>query len=726
MIPRRAQSPLPEISAFHITTLFALAVAHPLYSVLGHADHAPFFIARQSKAIDVWLFVFGVSFGLPAAVYLVLRIVRRLSPKFARGLYALFVSVSFAAIFLPIPEKLGAAAGNWAIAISLLTAAIITRLYLRTAWTRRFVGFMSIIAILSPAMFLNSASIRPLLSTAEAGDYQILSRASDHPDIVLIVFDELPLISLLDEERAIDAVRYPNFHRLAEKSTWYRNATTVHFATADAIASLLTGAYFENYLTRTHGLDAARSGPIDRARVPGNLFSLLESDYEIFATELMTQLAREPEDASEYLPPLSARAHELAIDAAILYAHIVTPMRFRRFLPLVEGQWRGFLSAETSPPSSPKWPFADSHGRLSRVKQLIDRLQKRNEPAFYFLHSLLPHYPFVFNERGQLHANRFRFLSMHFREATGTNDWPDETAANLAYQAHLLQLSFTDLLLGSILDRLAERDLFDDSLLIVTSDHGTNFYWDSTGLPSDELAAIQASESLYVPLLIKLPGQTAGRISDSPVQTIDILPALAEILGLEIPWETDGISDLDAAPPTRTRTARLPEIVRVEDARRGYERALERKIDLFGTHSLDRIYRMGPHPELLGTSVASYPLRDSKAAVRLSHPERYRAGVDPTDPRLPAYVEGEIENLPADFEASGASGSSSLETARWRRFDELTRGRRRLLPRARATGRSRSRGKRADRPWHRGRRTGSPLRAARFDPAMNLRPGRDR
>ncbi len=146
---------------------------------------------------------------------------------------------------------------------------------------------------------------------------------------------------------------------------------------------------------------------------------------------------------------------------------------------------------------------------------MVDLIQKRNGPSFYFLHSLLPHFPFVFNERGQLHANKFSFLTMHFREATGVNDWPDETTANLAYQAHLLQLSFTDLLLGLVLDKLAQQDLFEKSLIIVTSDHGTNFYWDSVGLPSDTLASVQASGTLYVPLLIKLPGQSTGRISSA-------------------------------------------------------------------------------------------------------------------------------------------------------------------------------------------------------------------
>ena len=55
-----------RISILHIMTLFTLAVAHPLYDVLGHGDHLPFFIAHQSRALDIWLFVLFLSFVLPA------------------------------------------------------------------------------------------------------------------------------------------------------------------------------------------------------------------------------------------------------------------------------------------------------------------------------------------------------------------------------------------------------------------------------------------------------------------------------------------------------------------------------------------------------------------------------------------------------------------------------------------------------------------------------------
>ncbi len=642
---------LSRITALHIMTLFTLAVAHPLYAVLGHADHLPFFIARQSRAIDLWLFVLFLSFLLPSALCLVLWLVKLLSPKLARGFYALLVALLLFATFLPIPERLGTETGSLTVALALVAAAIGTVVYVFSDWARTFVSFMSVAIVLSPLVFFSSASAKSFLSTPQARDYKLIPGATRLPNVVMIIFDELPLTSLLDEKQQIDAVRYPNFHRLAETATWYRNTTSIHFSTTHAVTSLLVGGEYQTYLKNVHRSGAPSSGSIDRERVPSSLFSLLESNYRVFAIELMTKLAPESEEASEYVPPLPERMRELAVDSSIVYGHIVTPMPFRRILPTMEGQWRAFLGGGSDPSSESSWPYVDSYKRLSSVKQFIDLLQKRNEPSFYFLHSLLPHFPFAYNERGQLHVSKFSFMTMHFREATGFNDWPDETTANLAYQAHLLQLSFTDLLLGIILDRLLELELFEDSLLIVTSDHGTSFYWDSAGLPPNRLAQVQASGTMNVPLMIKLPGQRKGRISDRLVQTIDIVPTIADVLQMKIPWEIGGVSALESTRPKPEKFAYLPGYMSFGSVVDPDNLSLKRKIELFGTHSLDGIYRSGPHKEMLGRSVTSFPSSNSTATIKLHDPERYRA-VDPTGPRVPAYVEGQIENLPEDLEKS--------------------------------------------------------------------------
>ncbi len=634
-----------RISSLHVMTLFTLAVAHPLYDVLGHGDHLPFFIAHQSRALDVWLLILSLSFALPAAICSALWLVNLLVPRVAWRLYMLLLAILFAALSLPIPGKLLADPGSLPVGLALVAAATATWIYVVFDWARTFLTFMSVTILLSPVIFLTSPSVKSLLSTMAAQDYEVISGATKPPDVLMIIFDELPLTSLLDEDREIDEVRYPNFHRLAKTATWYRNTTTMHYATADAITSLLIGGEVERYLRNVHQTAVAASGPIDRTRFPVNLFSLIENEYRVSAVELITKLARETRQTRKYGPPLSERTRELAVDVSILYGHIVIPARFRRILPPVEGQWRSFLDTHSDPPDGSSWPYVDSYGRLSGVKQLIDSLEKSDSPSFYFLHTLLPHYPFVFNARGQIHSNKFGSMTMHLRKATGSNDWPDETTANLAYQAHLLQLGFTDSLLGLILDKLAEEDLFEELLMIVTSDHGTSFYWDAVGLPGDTLAEVQARGTMYVPLIVKLPGQSRGEISDRPMQTIDVLPTLADILGLEIPWKVDGVSAHDGASRGREPYAYLPGYTRFGAVVDPDSLALRRKIELFGTRSLDGIYRLGPHGEMVDRTIGSFPSSVSTGTVELSRPDQYH-GIDPTSPRVPAYVEGQIRNLP--------------------------------------------------------------------------------
>ena len=84
-----AKFALVRISALHLVTLFTLAVAHPLYDVLGQGTHAPFFIAHQSTALDIWLFVLFLSFILPAVLCLGLWLLNLLSSRLARGLHAI-------------------------------------------------------------------------------------------------------------------------------------------------------------------------------------------------------------------------------------------------------------------------------------------------------------------------------------------------------------------------------------------------------------------------------------------------------------------------------------------------------------------------------------------------------------------------------------------------------------------------------------------------------------
>lgn len=78
---------------------------------------------------------------------------------------------------------------------------------------------------------------------------------------------------------------------------------------------------------------------------------------------------------------------------------------------------------------------------------------------------------------------------------------------------------------------LARLKLTDKTLLVVTSDHGTEFYEHGRFDHGFTLY----NEQIHVPLFIQLPGQASGRMIDDRVSSIDILPTILELLDVELP-----------------------------------------------------------------------------------------------------------------------------------------------------------------------------------------------
>jgi hypothetical protein len=99
----------------------------------------------------------------------------------------------------------------------------------------------------------------------------------EHPSVVMLVLDELPTKSLIDEQSRIDATRYPNLAALAAESTWYRHHTTLSPVTTNAVPSLLSG------------IEPTASAPTNEEH-PDNLFSLLAPTHELEVLESATAL----------------------------------------------------------------------------------------------------------------------------------------------------------------------------------------------------------------------------------------------------------------------------------------------------------------------------------------------------------------------------------------------------------------------------------------------------
>jgi len=82
---------------------------------------------------------------------------------------------------------------------------------------------------------------------------------------------------------------------------------------------------------------------------------------------------------------------------------------------------------------------------------------------------------------------------------------------------------------GRLLEALREQDRIDDTLVIVTSDHGEAFGEHGQFYHRYSLY----EENVHVPLLLKLPGQREGRrIGGGPARLMDIAPTVLDVAGL--------------------------------------------------------------------------------------------------------------------------------------------------------------------------------------------------
>jgi arylsulfatase A-like enzyme len=91
------------------------------------------------------------------------------------------------------------------------------------------------------------------------------------------------------------------------------------------------------------------------------------------------------------------------------------------------------------------------------------------------------------------------------------------------------EIAYTDKHIGKLLDFLARSPAGQKTVIIVTSDHGDGFK--EHGFENHGFALYR--ELVHVPLLFYVP-ENEGRVVPGPVSNIDIMPTLADLIGVDI------------------------------------------------------------------------------------------------------------------------------------------------------------------------------------------------
>ena len=543
-----ARYPGLALCSLHFLIVWNFAVTQPLFDLLSR--HAEFFVIRQSAPLDIILFVLLLFLGFPTLLLLPAWVMSWIHRGVSLGLLLCLLAVGLAALAVQavqaVPHVPGAILVASASLISLLTVVG----YYRFPVIRTFFTLLSPGLVLVPALFLFFSPVSALLfSQEEAAVTQEEAAVTqveidNPPPIVMVVFDEFSLVSLLDNDRQIDPDRYPNFAAFTKHATWFKNTTTVSDTTLYAIPAILTGRYPDSSL-----LPTAKDHP-------HNIFTLLQDTYTIKTFGTFTMLCPDALCDKPRKDSLPQRLVALGSDLSIVYLHLLLPSDLRVWLPPITRNWMNFggTPSPSVPVASPtdkkerariKKDIWDSItkgmwvDRFQQFTEFVDAIKPQPQPAFHYLHILLPHVLYNYLPSGKLYSRDrdLAGLSEHSKAQWGNDTW----AIAQNYQRYLLQVKFVDNLFGQLLAHLRQVGLYDRSLIIITSDHGVNF---RAGGFHRQMTDTNHGDIALVPFFIKTPYQQEALLIESSVETTDILPTVAELLGVTLPWPVDGQSAL--------------------------------------------------------------------------------------------------------------------------------------------------------------------------------------
>ncbi len=526
-----------------LATVGAFALAQPLLDLLG--KNPEFFIARGLTSPDVIVFPL-VLIVLPGLLSIPVLALRLVGPRVSGLAHAILIGALFAVLTASILVALAGRElapvvfGGLVLAAGIGFALLFTRYPLVQAAVRY--ASLALVAFTFWFLAMTPASDVAFAST---GDLPRMDEVTNPIPIVMLVFDEFPVATLIDSEGALLDDLFPNFARLADDGVWYRNAVGVRQQTEQALPTILSGVGAE-----------IGSIPISSDH-PLNLFTLFSDAYDIQAVETVTDLCPDfaCSNSSRTIEPLPERWSALGADLSVVYGHLTLPDDISEGLPAIDQTWGNFTTGERS-----EFDIIDrflanvEEDRRLEVERLLDTLDDTgDEPILRFAHFLYPHHPW------ELTADGRRTGSSGSPGSEGTGWKTDRWLVAQGYQRHILQSQYADTVLGQVTDRLREKGIYDEALILVVADHGITI---RPGIPHQrKITPDTVGTIAAVPLFVKYPaaypGVAPGEIDDTRAETIDLLPTVAEVAGVEVPWNLDGMSLLDPERGARTQSAML-------------------------------------------------------------------------------------------------------------------------------------------------------------------------
>lgn len=336
---------------------------------------------------------------------------------------------------------------------------------------------------------------------------------------IMVMFDTLNRRML--PSYGCDWTHLPNFRRLAEQTVVFDNSYVGSMPCMPARRELHTGRY--NFMHRSWGPLEPYDDSMPELLKDNGIYSHLITDHQHYWEDGGATYH------SRYNSYEFIRGQEGDTWKGHLSDPDIPPQLIERPHSIVRQDWinRGYIKEESDFPQAQTFEAG------------IHFINKNyNEDNWFLqLETFDPHEPF--------HApERFRALYPHTYSGKHF-DWPpydkvtqsQEEVEHVRYEYAAL-LSMCDEYLGKVLDLMDEKSMWEDTMLIVNTDHGfllgEHDWWAKCLQPL-------YNEVAHTPLYIWDPrSKKRAERRQSLVQTIDLAPTLLEYFGVNIPPAMSG------------------------------------------------------------------------------------------------------------------------------------------------------------------------------------------
>ncbi len=168
------------------------------------------------------------------------------------------------------------------------------------------------------------------------------------------------------------------------------------------------------------------------------------------------------------------------------------------------------------------------------------------EPFFLFIHTYEPHSPYVHTELTEgLDPGRAEpgFNSKQYKRLRRKMSPTERRYVEALYDSGI---RYTDGKIGELLDEVEQLGLLDNTIVVILSDHGEQF-WEHGGWGHGKP---QHEHQIRVPLILHLPPPRRRELRlaaypavvRQPVQLVDLYPTLLELLGVPLEHGVQGQS----------------------------------------------------------------------------------------------------------------------------------------------------------------------------------------